>query len=62
MNIVNDTTVDGKITVSGQVEVGRVVSNGSSFDVYIGATRVMTIDSSGNVHFKGDVTGNSTTV
>lgn len=45
-----------------EMQVGKVVSNGSSFDVYIGATRVMTIDSSGNVHFKGDVTGNSTTV
>ena len=44
------------------MKVGKVVSNGTYFDVYIGSTRVMTIDSSGNVHFKGDVTGNSTTV
>ena len=45
-----------------ELQVGKVIANGSSFDVYIGATRVMTIDSSGNVHFKGDVTGNSTSV
>ena len=50
------------ISTEVEMTVGKVVSNGSSFDVYIGATRVMTIDSSGNVHFKGDVTGNSTTV
>jgi len=48
-------------TTLGMV-VGDVRVSGSSFDVYIGGTRVMTIDSSGNVHFKGDVTGNSTTV
>lgn len=54
--------VNGNVNVSGAVQVGSVIANGSSFDVYIGGVRVMTIDSSGNAHFKGDVTGNSTTV
>ena len=54
--------VDGNVNVSGAVQVGSVMSNGSNFDVYIGGVRVMTIDANGNAHFKGDVTGNSTTV
>jgi hypothetical protein len=59
----NNMKIKSDVNVGGDIEMeGTLKTSGGNLEFYVGGTRVFYIDSSGDMHVKGDVIIESTTV